>query len=472
MGALTNFIKSFSTIIPEVPKPIKKLSLKERLLWTAAVLIVYFIMVETPLYGVTTGSDPLTYTRIIFASAHGTLMELGIGPIVTAGLIAQLLKGADIIKLDLSKSEDRALFTATTKFLTIIIALMECSAYIFGGAFGLNLTPQVTIIILFQLFSATLIVMLLDEMVQKGWGIGSGISLFIFANAAVQIAWGLFSPYPVMEAENVVSPYGFIPYVIAKASSSSFNDIFYRTSGFPSLFTVILTLFVILLIVYVEGLRVEIPVTSARYRGFSGVYPIKFLYVSNIPIILTSALLTNITFFTQLIWARFNSDNSNMILNLFGTFNRTTNTPTGGLAYYVTAPRGLAAVQSDPLHAIIFTLLLVSFSVLFAKIWVEIGGLSADQVAKSLVDAGVQVPGFRRSELSISQLLNRYIPTLTILGGMFIGLLAAFSDLFSVLGSGIGILLMVDIGIQYYQTLVREEIEIFMPALSKVLGRK
>ncbi|MEM2741426.1 MAG: preprotein translocase subunit SecY, partial [Nitrososphaeria archaeon] len=143
-----------------------------------------------------------------------------------------------------------------------------------------------------------------------------------------------------------------------------------------------------------------------------------------------------------------------------------------GLAYYITAPRGLTAVQADPLHAVVFTLLLVSFSVLFAKIWVEIGGLSADQVAKSLVDAGVQVPGFRRSELSISQLLNRYIPTLTILGGIFIGLLAAFSDLFSVLGSGIGILLMVDIGIQYYQTLVREEIEIFMPMLSKVLGRK
>lgn len=470
LGALANFIKSFSTIMPEVPKPVRKLSLRERLLWTAAVLIVYFIMVETPLYGVAKGNDPLVYTRIIFASARGTLMELGIGPIVTAGLITQLLQGADIIKLDLTKSEDRALFTAATKFLTIVVALMECSAYILGGAFGLNLTPQTAIIILFQLFLATIIVMLLDETVQKGWGVGSGISLFIFAGVAVQIAWGVFSPYPVMEAGNETAPYGFIPYAIVKASSG-FNKIFYRSSGFPSLLTVILTILVILLIVYVEGLRVEIPITSARYKGFSGVYPIKFLYVSNIPIILTSALLTNITFFTQLIWVRLNPENSNSILNLLGTFNRTTSTPTGGLAYYITAPRGLAAVQSDPLHAIIFTLLLVCFSVLFAKIWVEIGGLSADKVAKSLVDAGVQVPGFRRSELSIGQLLNRYIPTLTVLGGIFIGLLAAFSDLFSVLGSGIGILLMVDIGIQYYQTLVSEEIETFMPMLSKVLGK-
>ncbi len=472
MGALSSFIKNFSTIIPEVPKPTRKLSLNERLIWTAAVLVIYFVMVETPLYGVAKGNDPLTYSRIIFASARGTLMELGIGPIVTAGLIVQLLQGADIIKLDLKKTEDRALFTASTKFMTIIIALMECSAYIFGGMFGANITPQITVVIMLQLFVATVIVMLLDEMVQKGWGIGSGISLFIFSGAAVQIIWGILSPLPITDEANVTAPYGLIPYLVAKAPTSSFAELFYRSSGFPSILTVLLTILVILLIVYVEGLRVEIPITSSRYRGFGGVYPIKFLYVSNIPIILTSAMLTNITFFSQFAWVRFNPKNDNFILNLFGTFNSTTNAPTGGLAYYVTAPRGLSAVTSDPLHVLIFTLLLVGFCVLFAKIWVEIGGLSPEKVAKNLVDAGVQVPGFRRSEVSISQILNKYIPTLTLLGGLFIGLLAAFSDLFMVLGSGIGILLMVDIGIQYYQTLVQEQIEEFMPRLGGLLGRK
>ena len=472
MGAFSNFIRNFATIIPEVPKPTRRLSLNERLLWTAAVLVVYFIMVETPLYGVSKGNDPLIYSRIIFASARGTLMELGIGPIVTAGLIVQLLQGADIIKLDLKKTEDRAIFTASTKFMTIAVALMECSAFIFGGVFGTNLTPQATIIIVLQLFIATIIVMLLDEMVQKGWGIGSGISLFIFSGAAVQIIWGILSPLPITEATNVTVPYGLIPFLVAKAPSSSFSDLFYRSSGFPSILTVLLTILVILIIVYVEGLRVEIPITSARYRGFGGVYPIKFLYVSNIPIILTSALLTDATFFTQFLWLRFNPKNDNFLLNFLGTFNSTSNTPTGGLAYYLTAPRGISSVLSDPLHGVFFTLLLIGACVLFAKIWVEIGGLSPEKVAKNLVDAGVQVPGFRRSEISISQILNKYIPTLTILGGLFIGFLAAFSDLFSVLGSGIGILLMVDIGIQYYQTLVQEQIEEFMPRLGGLLGRK
>ncbi|MEM3403878.1 MAG: preprotein translocase subunit SecY [Nitrososphaeria archaeon] len=472
MGAFSNFIKSFSTVIPEVPKPIRKLSLNERLLWTAAVLVIYFVMVETPLYGVSKGNDPMVYTRIIFASSRGTLMELGIGPIVTAGLIVQLLQGAEIIKLDLKKSEDRAIFTASTKFLTIVVALMECSAYILGGAFGATLSPQTILVVILQLFVATIIVMLLDETIQKGWGIGSGISLFIFAGAAVQIIWGLLSPLPVTEKTNVTAPYGFVPYLIAKAPSSSFSEIFYRSSGFPSLLTVLLTFFVILLIVYVEGLRVEIPITSSRYRGFGGVYPIKFLYVSNIPIILTSALLTNITFISQIVWARFNPTNDNFWLNWVGTFNATTNTPTSGLAYYITPPRGIETLLKDPIHALFFTLLLVGLAVLFAKIWVEIGGLSPEKVAKNLVDAGVQVPGFRRSEISIGQILNKYIPTLTILGGLFIGLLAAFSDLFSVLGSGIGILLMVDIGIQYYQTLMQEQIEEFMPRLGGLFGKR
>ncbi|MGD0329541.1 MAG: preprotein translocase subunit SecY [Nitrososphaeria archaeon] len=475
MGAFSDFITSFATIMPEVPKPIKKLSLNERLLWTAAVLVVYFVMVSIPLYGVSQGgSDILTYSRIIFASAQGTLMELGIGPIVTAGLIVQLLQGADIIKLDLTKSEDRATFTASTKFATILVALMEVSAFILGGVFGASLTPQIIIIIMFQLFIATVIVMLMDELVQKGWGVGSGISLFIFAGAAVSIIWGILSPLPVTEVVkgvNVTSAYGLIPYLIEQASTSSLARLFYRSSGYPSILTVLVTMLIILIVVYVEGLRVEIPITSAKYRGFGGVYPIKFLYVSNIPIILTSALLTDANFIFQFLWVRFNPQNKNSLLNLLGKFNSTTTTPTGGLAYYLTAPTGLSSLITDPVHCLFFILLITAFCVVFAKIWVEIGGLSAEKVAKNLVDAGVQVPGFRRSEVSISQILAKYIPTLTILGGLFIGLLAGFSDLFSVLGSGIGILLMVDIGIQYYQTLVQEQMEELMPRLSGILGR-
>jgi preprotein translocase subunit SecY/protein transport protein SEC61 subunit alpha len=122
-------------------------------------------------------------------------------------------------------------------------------------------------------------------------------------------------------------------------------------------------------------------------------------------------------------------------------------------------------------RAIIFVAFLVTFAVLFARIWVEIGGLSSRAVAKNLMNADVQVPGFRRSGLSLEQVLNRYIPPITIIGGIIIGLVASISDLFGVFGTGIGLLLMVDIILQYYQMLVKEQLEEFSPTLAGVLGQ-
>ena len=60
------------------------------------------IMSITPLFHFGNQQDQFAFLRIIFASTQGTLTELGIGPIVTAGLILQLLQGSDILKLDLS----------------------------------------------------------------------------------------------------------------------------------------------------------------------------------------------------------------------------------------------------------------------------------------------------------------------------------------------------------------------------------
>jgi preprotein translocase subunit SecY/protein transport protein SEC61 subunit alpha len=136
----------------------------------------------------------------------------------------------------------------------------------------------------------------------------------------------------------------------------------------------------------------------------------------------------------------------------------------------MSAPQGVLQTIADPVHSVIYLVYLVGMAVLFAKLWVEIGGLNPKAVAKNLMDADVQVPGFRRTGLSIEQMLNRYIPTLTIIGGVLIGLIAGVSDLFGVFGSGIGILLMVDIILQYYQMLMKEQIEELSPALAGVLG--
>ena len=475
MASMRDFIKSVATVLPEIPKPEKKPSLNERLIWTAIALVMYLVMAVTPLYGLggtnASASNELSFLRVVFASAQGSLMTLGIGPIVTAGLILQLLVGSDIIKLDMGDSNDRAIFGSATKLLTLIVITGEAGAYIVGGALGV-LTGTQSIVIFVQLFVASLIVLLLDEMIQKGWGIGSGVSLFIMAGVAQTVMWYTFSPFTlrVSATSTATVIFGFIPALIQAAFNNSLSTILVRTSNYPSLLTFVLTIVMILILVYIEGIRVELPITSTKYRGFQGVYPIKLLYVSNIPVILVSALSANVTFFTQLL-QRYSASNS--WVHLLGTWpvNATTGTyPTGGLVYYITAPQGLTQTLTDPVHAVIYLVFLVVMAVIFARLWVEIGGLNPKAVAKNLMDADVQVPGFRRTGLSIEAVLNRYIPTLTIIGGILIGLIAGISDLFGVFGSGIGILLMVDIVLQYYQMLLKEQVEELSPGLAGLIG--
>lgn len=491
MASTRDVIKGIATVLPEIPKPEKKPSLNERFVWTAFALVAYLVMAITPLCGFgghvstttstgvcaitsSTSTDQLAFLRVVFASTQGTLMELGIGPIVTAGLILQLLVGSDIIKLDMSNPEDRSIFGSSTKLLTLIVIVGESIAYIFGGALG-TLRPGQELIIFVQLFVASLSVLLLDEMIQKGWGIGSGVSLFILAGVCQTVMWYTFTPTSVAVTQTTSEIFGFIPAVISSIFSTGLSyatlaNIAVRDYKYPSLLTFVLTVVMILFLVYIEGIRVELPITSTKYRGFQGVYPIKLLYVSNIPVILVSALGANVTFFTKLLHNYAGSSTHSWVnyLGVWGNVN--SSYPTGGLVYYMSAPQSVEQTIGDPVHSVVYLLYLVGMAVLFARLWVEIGGLNPKAVAKNLMDADVQVPGFRRTGLSIEQVLNRYIPTLTIIGGILIGLIAGVSDLFGVFGSGIGMLLMVDIILQYYQMLLKEQVEEISPALAGLIG--
>ncbi len=455
--------------LPQIPKPKKKLTLQTRLLWSGAALLIYMIMGQTPLFGATTPEfDFLAFARVIFASQQGTLVELGIGPIVTAGLLMQLLKGSEILKFDFKKPEERGIFQTATKIVTYIVIVAESAVYgiaVYGPGI---LEPSILYILIGQLMAASIIIMLLDELIQKGWGLGSGISLFIMAGVAQQILWSLFSPLPAGDGGTI----GIIPFIGQSIMNSDLSSVFFRSNQLPSIFGLLLTAGVLLILVYTQGMKVEIPIVSTKYRGFSAVYPIKLMYVSNIPVILASALTANAVFIGQMLWANFNPQNNNLFMNILGQFDPTNpSTPIGGLIYYITPPRGLELAALDPLRAVGYVLFMIGIVVVFGKLWVELGGLSPKSAAKNLLDADVQIPGFRRSNQPIEVLLNKYIPSVTLIGSMILGALAGISDVLGVFGTGIGILLMVDILINYYNQLVREQVEIVMPRLGALLGR-
>ena len=473
-GSATAFVRKFvakaEPYVLQVPKPKKKLSLQHRLMWCGGILLIYMIMGQTPLFGATTPEfDFLAFARVIFASQQGTLVELGIGPIVTSGLLMQLLRGSEILKFDFKKPEERGIFQTATKLVTYIVIVAESAVYgiaVYGPGIS---DPSFLYILIAQLMGASIIIMFLDETIQKGWGLGSGISLFIMAGVAQQILWSIFSPLPAGDGFSI----GIVPFFAESAIAGDLADVFFRYNQLPSIFGLLLTAGIMLILVYTQGMKIEIPIVSTKYRGFSAVYPIKLMYVSNIPVILASALTANAVFIGQMLWANMNPANNNMFMNFLVQFDPTSpSTPIGGLVYYITPPRGLDVVALDPMRAVGYVIFMIIIVVIFGKLWVELGGLSPKSAAKNLLDADVQVPGFRRSNQPIEALLNKYIPSVTLLGSGILGLLAGVSDVLGVFGSGIGILLMVDILINYYNQLIREQVEIVMPRLGALLGRK
>jgi preprotein translocase SecY subunit len=486
-----------SRFLLEAKPPERRVGFNSKLLWTALALVIYLVMSEIPLYGLQAGESgfEMSYLRVIFASHRGTLLELGIGPIVTAGLILQLLAGSGMIGVDMSNPEDRGLFTTASKFFSILLTGVQAFAYIIGGVYG-ALPGPTSVVIFFQLLLAGIVIMLLDEMIQKGWGIGSGISLFIMAGVAQTVLWDTLAITPGLADQK---SYGVVPALIQTITLGqpvfsvdltyvprndtagtlpyyipAVDNAFIRPQSLPSLLGFFTTIAVFLIVIYVEGIRVELPISHADYRGYRGRYPIKLLYVSNLPVIFSSALFANVYFFSQIVWSNFNQNNSNFFLSLLGQYTWVGDppqpSPTGGLVYFVTAPRSILDVALHPARAIIFAGFMIVFCIIFSVTWLEVGGLGPSTVAKQLVDSGMHIPGYRRSARPIEMLLKRYIPAVTILGGIIVGLIAAISNFFGVFGSGTGILLSVGIIYQYYQQLMQERVSEMYPAFRRFIG--
>ncbi len=471
-GRFLNLFKPIGRILPEIKVPERKVSFNEKIFWTAIVLIIYLVMSEISLYGISSAyQENFGALRVIFASNRGTLMELGIGPIVTAGLILQLLAGSAMIKCDMSNPEDRGLFTIASKAFSIILTGIQASAYIISGMYG-ALSGPITIVIFLQLIGAGVIVMLLDELVQKGWGLGSGISLFIMAGVAQSIFWQAFGPHTGLFV-------GALGQLLRGEQTYQLTEWILGAGSYPSLIGFICTIVVFIVIIYIEGVRVELPMTYAGYKGFRSRYPIKLLYVSNLPVIFASALFANLYFITQLIWNSMGQPaaGTNLFTDIIGTYkvvtasdNSTSIVPAGGITFFTTSPQNLAGVAADPLRAGVYLGILIAFCAVFSLIWLEVGGLGPSKVAEQLMSSGMQIPGYRRSGKPIEMVLKRYIPVVTVLGGVIVGLVAGLSDFIGVFGSGTGILLSVGIIYQYYELLMKERAAEMFPAFRRIMG--
>lgn len=469
--------KPFQRFTFEVKKPAKKPSFKRKLAWTFGILALYLAMLNIPIVGVPKeqGTDPFFAMRAILASQRGSLAELGIGPIVTASLIMQLLVGSQIIKVDFTNPEERALYTGTQKILAILMTIFEAVAYILGGAYGEDLSFNSQILILMQLLVAGFVILLMDETIQKGYGLGSGISLFIAASVSFNIFDGMFSLAPEQYADADWFR-GCILSFFQGIARGNVGAPFSRPGRTPDMLGLLATIIVFAMVIYVDSMKIEIPVQHSQFK-MPARYPIKFLYTSNIPVILVSALFANVYFVSNLMWNKWQDEATGIkyfLVNFFGRWEEIEGTdqlaPVSGLTSFTTAPYGPEQVVQHPVNSIIYLLLMIALCGIFSRIWIDTAGMSSRNVAKQLLDANMQIPGFRRNPKIVERYLERYIPTAAWLGGFFIGILAAVADFLGALGTGTGILLTTGIFRQYYEIFASEQISETVPALAGLLG--
>ncbi|HMK54524.1 MAG TPA: preprotein translocase subunit SecY [Methanobacteriaceae archaeon] len=437
------------SLLPQVKSPTYRVPFKEKLKWTGVILILYFILGEIALFGLSpTAVDQFAQLRAVMAGNFGSIITLGIGPIVTASIVLQLLVGGGILKLDLSTHEDKAFFQGIQKILAIVFTLFEAAILVFTGALSAT-SPSMVWILILQIFIGGVLIIFLDEVVSK-WGFGSGVGLFIAAGVAQEIV--VKSLNPLASPTSPGSPAGLIPGFLYSLTTSQ--------PSFDYLIPIFALIVVFLVVVYAQSMRVEIPLSYGGVKGARGKYPLKFIYASNMPVILASALLLNVQLFAAMF--------QKLGFPILGTISN--GQAVSGLAYLLTPPNGLGVLFTDPLRVTVYGIVFVLICVGFSWLWVELSGIGPKQVAKQLHGMGMQIPGFRSSRTQFERILKKYIPAITVLGGAFVGFLAFGADLTGAVGGGTGVLLTVGIVYQLYEEIAQEQLMDMHPMLRNFLG--
>ncbi len=499
-------------VYPSITKPDGHVRFSQKLWTTTLVLIIYFAMTNVMIWGLAEATmDIFSSFRAIMAGASGSVMHLGIGPIVTASIIMQLFAGAKIIKLDLTEPGDKQLYQGVQKILVLMMIPVESIPQVYGfldphqniiDDFGIG---WANVIIVSQLFLGSYLVFLLDELVSK-WGIGSGISLFIAAGVAQSTFVGTLSPLPsttgvAFSMQN--PPAGTLPMIFYTLRTATSSDLISQ-NGFEQillthsnpLIALASSIVVFLIVALAESSKLELPLTHGKVRGHRGKYPIRLVYASNIPVILMAALLANLNMFTLLFWSHpvlstvpvLGANGAYSIATWMGSYQPGSTSASDGFAWYASMVNGVQSwliplldqtgdgfghsLGQIMLHVFTYVTIMTLGSMMFAKFWIETTNMSAKDVAKQIERTGMQIPGFRKNPIVLERILERYIPPVTLFSGAFVGLLASGADLLGTVGNatGTGLLLAVGIILRTYEQIQKEQAMEMHPMLREFFG--
>lgn len=470
-----SFLDVLINNLPEVRGPTEaKLGFKQKFKWTLIVLVLFFVLGMIPLFGLGNNAlEQFEMVSIILGAEFGSIMSLGIGPLVTSSIILQLVNGSGIIKFDMTSEKGKKRFKGVQKLLSIFFIIFEAYIYVSMGGLapgqfydpvtnaflatatastitiGATAISMIKFGLMFQLFLGGMIVMFMDEVLNK-WGFGSGISLFIAAGVSKSLMVQAFNPFKAPGSDYSI---GAIPQLFQSLAVGDPTNALLMLSG------ILATLGVFLFSVYAQSMKVEIPLSMGRMRGHAIRWPLNFLYTSVIPVILIAALMANIQLWTRLFGGE-------------GASNAVTPWVTGhNIVATVIQQKTLFIGVTPYLQSFVYLLILMVGSVVFSIFWVQTSGTDARSQAKQMMSSGLSIPGFRKDQRILERLLDRYIGPLTVMGGLTIGLLAGLADISGALSRGTGILLAVMIVYKLYEDIAKQHMYDMNPMMRKFMGK-
>ena len=459
-------LRNIFNFIPEVKQPDeKKLDFKVKLKWTLIVLAAFFILANITLFGLSANAlSRFEYLAMILGTEFGSIISLGIGPIVMGSIILQLLSGAGILNIDQSTPEGRKFYMGIQKLLVLFFIVFEAVIYVLMQ--GLQAMPGFAGIVIFQLILGGIAIFYMDDLTQK-WGFGSGVSLFIGAGVSWRLITSAFQ-FVNQQGRNCLLDFKDTPCAgkVLVMIQSLINR--YPLEFLSAAAAIAATILIFLLVVWAQSLKVEVSLSFGRLRGYSIKQPLSFFYASVIPVIFTAALIATTQLFGGIL------ENWLGHATFLGHFIE--GQAVSGLAFWMGSTNLLELIIRGgflPIyllqgltHMFFFMLL----STVFAVFWVNTSNMDSKSLAKKFSSSGLHIAGFRQDVRILESILDRYVMPLTVMGGLAIGFLAAITDLLGALVSGTAILLVIMIMFDLYKKVAEQHVGDMNPAFAKFMG--
>ncbi|TPX73968.1 hypothetical protein CcCBS67573_g04752 [Chytriomyces confervae] len=462
-------------LLPAIKTPDYKVPFGEKIVWTFSAGVVLVLGSQMPLFGVQNvgASDAGFALRSVFAGNRGSLFDLGVAPLLASGLLLQTLAASKqlrtllfgdlslTIALDWDRREDRALFSAAQKLTAILLAVALSVFSVFIGVYG-AVSGITAILLVAQLVVGQILVILIDEAMQQGYGFGSGYGLFIASHLAENMFWSVFSLASFKTGKGTEyegSIIALVQLVLTRRDKfRALKEAFYR-KNLPNLSTAIVQTAVLGAVSYLNGIRMEVPLQHSKMRGAqTHKFPVKLLYSSNYPLLIVSVALGLYSYVSHALFNRFPE---NMVVRIFGVWKAYDNIaqqfPHGGLAYYLSPPRTLFSCLRDPIQFAIFSTLFIWSATKLSELWTEAAGTNAKDVSKTLESQSLVLPG--RREGSIYKELKKLVPELNLAGAAVLAGVALIGDLIGPHGTGTGCAVLITFLYQFFEIIIRENME-------------